>query len=737
MTDDAKPDDPPRDPQEAAHAERLSKRIKYFEHEAKDRNKRIRRNREYVNGEQHEDGEGGLVRTNLTASVVNTIQPAIYAKAPDVAVQPEERLDPAEYAGLRQFAKTMEMALSKLVIRDGQLKARGKECVRASLTATTGWVKVSYQKDVREDPQIRNRINDAQDNIQRIASLLKDTKDEGQCADYESKLFELRQQVNALNGQVEVTAAEGVVIDVVQPEHMLILDDSVKTIDEYTQASALAHGIYMTVRAYKAKFKADPPKKATRFKVDGDDDDKQAGAARKQIDPEDELVYVYEVWSKDDLTVYTLCKGATEYCRPPFQPQTLGEQWYCFFPLQLWRVNATLYARTLVDAIVELVDEYNTRRTAGASHRRKNWPVRLINKSAGLSNADVDRINGRSLGTDVIAVELDPTQPLQNQLGELAPIQYDPNMYDTSDILRDIEMVSGAQDAARGGIAVKKTATEAEIESQGMQSRTGDMLDAIEDWLAAILRYSAQLLLLNMTPEQIKRRFGESAVWPALAKKDLFELVAIQIRAGTTAKPNKMRERDQWLQFLPQMQDAVMKISELQANGQVDLAQALQKMLEETLRRFDERFSVEEFLPKDGEGGGGMMKAAQAKVQEIVAQAQQALDQQKQELEQRASELDRQQTEAQVSKIQADAAEQVRQAQAQVRDVQASAAATEAKTVQRETLAQIRELIADHKAEVAQMIAAGAQAQVEESTAELQQQIDGIVHANEDRPVFP
>lgn len=712
--------------QQKALCQKLQKRLKYFGSQHSDDVTRWKRNRRYVNGEEGEDGQAGLVRVNLIASVVNTIQPNIYAKAPEVSVQPEERITPSDYQGLRGFARTLELVLNRYAIRGGQLKARGKEAVRSSLTCTTGWVKVIYQQDKREDPLIRNRINDAQDNVLRIEQLLRETKDEGASVDYEAKMAELRQQISALEQQVEVTVSEGVVIDNVAAEHIRILDASVKSIDEYAQASAIAHGVYMTVAAYKAQFGGkEPPKKATRYSAGVDEDDGEPReSGRATMDEDDQLVLVWEIWSKDDLTVYTICQGAEEFCREPYQPATLGQVWYPFFPLQLWRVNGYLYARALVDNLIELVDEYNTRRTSAAEHRKKNTAVRLFNKAAGVTDAELDAINRRTDATEMIGVTVNTGEPLQNSLGSLPEIPYNPAMYDTGDILRDVEMVSGAQDASRGGVNQAKTATEAEIMAMGMQSRTSEQLDTIEDWLTSILTYAAQLLLLNLTPEQVRQRFGEGAVWPTLNKQDLFEQVMVQIRAGSTAKPNKMRERDQWLQFLPQLQQAIVQISDLQKAGNEDMADALIKVLDETLRRFDERMSIREFIPglaeegeEDGRGAAQkMMQQGQAKLQQMMQQAQAMLEERQKALDEAEREHERRATELQVKEIQFGANQEV---EGMRRAFDAKAKKLEAKELADSVVSKVTSLLDRHQQDMSARGLPVAPVVVDEVHAEL------------------
>jgi hypothetical protein len=588
--DEVRPE-PPKE--EQAHAKRLLKRIKAFESELKERAKGWEKAREYADGNPNEDGERGQVRVNLVGSILETVQPAIYAKAPEIAVTPDDRVSREQYTLYSGFAQTMQAAMNVYLVKDAKLKQRGKSAVRSSLTATVGWVKVVYQKVRSEDPLIRNRINDTQDNIERIKALIAETGAEGgECAEHEAKLFELNQQVEALNRQVEVVVSEGLVVDVLQPDDVIVLDASCRDIDEFMQASAIAHRIKMTVGAFKSQFGVEPPKSAKKYTINTGNTEGDAA----EMDDDDKIVHVYEVWSMSDLTVYTLCEGSSFYVREPYTPDSLGAQWYPFFGLQLRRVDGKKYPKSMVEQLIELQDEYNTRRTNASEHRKKNIPVRLLNKASGITDEEVTKIAGRSINTDVIGVTMDANTPLQNQLGHLPEIPYNPQMYDTSDIMRDIEMVGNTQDASRGAINKAKTATEAEIMSMGMQSRTSEALDVIEDWLTDIAIYSAQLLLQNVTAAQIAQRFGESAVWPELTKKEMFELVNIGIRAGSTSRPNKMRERDQWIRLLPIIQQAMEKVVMLNAQGMAGQANSVVKLLDETLKRFDEKLDAQELL---------------------------------------------------------------------------------------------------------------------------------------------
>jgi hypothetical protein len=99
-----------------------------------------------------------------------------------------------------------------------------------------------------------------------------------------------------------------------------------------------------------------------------------------------------------------------------------------------------------------------------------------------------------------------------------------------------------------------------------------------------------------MPEAMIKQHFGPESVWPTLTKKELFDMVNISIRAGSTSRPNKMRERDQWLQLMPIIQETMEKVMLAQAQGQAQVAEPMTALLDETLRRFDEKLSAKEIL---------------------------------------------------------------------------------------------------------------------------------------------
>lgn len=616
-----KPVDQQQD-QDKALAKKWGQRLsRALEAQTKDKTEeKLKKLRKYVRGQVGEDDQPGLVRTNIIHSNFAAILPQIYAKNPEIAVSPSEAADGQSYAWVKPFSQTLQAVLNRVFIKDGKLKKRAKSAIRSAMTTSAGWVKMAWQKDIKRDPLLENRIADTQDNLQRIRALISDVEDGDESrGELEAKEAELNQQLDALREQAEVSVSSGIVIDRVLTEDIFILDDTLYDFDGYEQADAIAHRVWMTTERYKETFGKDAPKTANRY----GSDKKERGSGGD--DGKVELVAVFEVWDRVSNSVYTLCAGADEWAREPYAPTVIGERFYPFFALAFNPVDGSAKPLSDTELLIELQDEYNTTRTNFAEHRKENLPVRVYRKGGDLTDADVKALSNRQSG-QWVGIEGNPDQPIEKDIAILQNPPVDPGTYDVSPILRDAEMVLGAGDAAKGTINKAKTATEAEIMAQGLQSRVAERQDVVEDWISEMAQYAAELCLQEMTLPQVQRIAGESASWPQLNKAQIFDLVSIDIRAGSTGKPNRNKEREQWAQMLPQIQQAVQTVMQLRQGGQNDMAETVIKLLEETLRRFDDRIDIEQFMPQKEEGESGQTTIPP----EIQQQMQQAQDQMQQ-----------------------------------------------------------------------------------------------------------
>lgn len=602
-------------------------------------------------------------RTNLVYSTLSSLIPNVYAKNPDISVSPSQAVSGERYAAVRKFGKTMEAVLTSQLVKGARLKKRAKACVRSAMTTSVGWSKVIYQRDVREDPLIRNRMNDVQDNIERLKATMKAIEDPDRHAEHDLKRAELEQQLKSLGGELEKVISEGLVIDHVLSEHVLILDRTVRAFDGYSQACAIAQLVFFTEEKYKETFDYEP-ENATRYPVPSID--KDSGNNSK----ENGLLCVAEIWSKDDNTVYTYCMGESDFCREPYQPKRVGKHWYPFFPLGFNLVDGQFYPMSDVELLEKLSDEYNETRTQLEDHRVDSRPVRVARAGGSLTPEDLEKIQNRE-NNEIIVLNGAGNTPLSQDIAEFSAVTFNPAVYDTSQIRGDMNLVSGSTDALQGGVLKAKTATEAEYLQAGLSGRVGERQDAIADWIADMAEYASQILLQELELPQVQRIAGDDAQWPKLTKDDALDQVSIEIRAGTLGKPDKGREQENWAKILPLIQQGMVQILELRQQGMNDMADAAVELLRETLRRFDERIDVDSFIPPaDKEDPqAAMMKMQQQLQQAQEAMAQQA-EQQKQEMDaERAKMADDRRRMAERAQIDKDRAEvAVRDAELRIRE---------------------------------------------------------------------
>jgi hypothetical protein len=170
-------------------------------------------------------------------------------------------------------------------------------------------------------------------------------------------------------------------------------------------------------------------------------------------------------------------------------------------------------------------------------------------------------------------------------------------IYDTSSIRSDIEWISGLGDAARGSVSRSKTATEANILQEGLSTRVNEKVDLLEEWLTDMSRFAAEILLQEMSPEMVLQEAGKNAFWPQLDKQTLYDKVNIEIRAGSTEKPDKNVEQMRWIEVMPIIMQNIDAIQMMRAQGIPDEFNPFINLVKETFKRFDERIDITKFIP--------------------------------------------------------------------------------------------------------------------------------------------
>lgn len=546
-------------------------------------------------------------RANLIQGTITGILPQIYARNPELSVTPTHK-----GKNLKLFCETLTKVTNRHLER-ADLKGRAKATVRAALTTSFGAIKLMYQRDIKEDPVIKSRIQDTQDNLQLIEGLLAECEDPTQQADMEAKKQELAIAMDALNERLEVVAAEGLVIDRILTDN-LIIDPSVCEFWDYKDAGWIAQIIPMMRSEAERKFNVKLDK-ATPYKPSAAADKKDGRLASGGSEQGDCQIAVVEVWDKATGNVLTLAEGCDFFLRQPYRPVGMGERWYPFFLLPFQLVDGEFIGPSLVDLTEKLQEEHNEARDRFNKHRDLAIPGWV---AAGDTNEKTLKNFAKSVSVEgfgeIVIVDTEG-KPL-NQV--VAPKQHppiDPMVYDTANVRYDWEQVTGLQDAARSTVVQPKTATEASIMNQALSGRVSEFRDQVEDWLSEISQCAAEMLLLELSRAQVERIMGphqekvepgpdgalmpkiEPAYdWPELSREDVFDMVEVKVRAGTTGQPDKAEQQEAWTKVLPVIKELVAAIVQARQAGLDD--EPFIAMLRVTLARFDERLEVEQFIPK-------------------------------------------------------------------------------------------------------------------------------------------
>jgi len=173
----------------------------------------------------------------------------------------------------------------------------------------------------------------------------------------------------------------------------------------------------------------------------------------------------------------------------------------------------------------------------------------------------------------------------------LFPISYnpvDPALYDTEIIRQELEMIWGIQEALSSTIRTVKTATEADIQQQGTESRLGYARDALDETLSDLAKHTAELAVSTsgLEPVQAQVLAGADALWVNVPDPRLLDtVVTVDIRAGSSGKPSTSLKQQQWSVLLPQLQQAALQIGQLRMCPPWEIAACIEQLVVETVRR--------------------------------------------------------------------------------------------------------------------------------------------------------
>lgn len=416
-------------------------------------------------------------------------------------------------------------------------KGQMKKLVRRAVTCAVGYVKIGFQRDIGRRPEVENKIADAAQQLAHIERLISEMK-EGDTLEYEAQAEELRLMLQTLEQQPMLVLREGLVFDFPSAT-AIIIDPACKHLRGLVGARWVAHEILMSPEDVKEIYKVDLKKNEyTCYNSKGMALQSSGAAWLDTSKDKDNLVCVWEIYDKNTGMVYSVADGYRDFLEEPSAPNVTLERFFPIYPLVFNDIEAEneLYPMSDVRMITPMQDEHNRSREGLREHRMAARPKYIAPKGL-IEEQDKENLKTHPAHA-VLEVNIAPGQKATDLIQPVPLVGVDPNLYITNHIMEDIQLVAGAQEAHFGGVA-GATATETSVAEGARMSSLQSNIDDLDDFFTEIARDAGQILMLEMSPEQVTEIVGPGAVWPQMGREMVAKEIYLKIRAGSSGRPNK------------------------------------------------------------------------------------------------------------------------------------------------------------------------------------------------------
>jgi hypothetical protein len=429
-------------------------------------------------------------------------------------------------------------------------KTMMKMTIRRAIVTGVGFVKLGFQRKLKMRPEMETRIADMSErlaNIERLAADLADDEVQQESAEAE----ELRLAIAALQQEPKLILREGLIFD--YPDSTaIIVDPKTRSLHGFLGADWVAQEYYLSVDdiqeiynvdvgyGYRAYARDD----VTSLGSDGMANFRNPNPTIPGLLPDGgiSLACVWEIYSRKDGIVYVVCDGYKDFLQEPVAPDVYNDDFWPWYPIIL---NETYHEREVfpksdIDLLKDMQLELNRARQGLREHRRANRPKIAV--AAGiLEEEDKDKLRNHPANALLELNALSPGQKIEDVLQPIKMPAIDPALYETSSTFEDLLRVLG-QDQASMGDSQDVTATESAVADASRHTDLRSVIDDQDDLLTQIAQAAGKILMLNVSAQTVQEVVGPGAVWPELTKEDVAKNIYLEVKAGSTGRPNRQQE---------------------------------------------------------------------------------------------------------------------------------------------------------------------------------------------------
>jgi hypothetical protein len=466
------------------------------------------------------------------------VDPNAAALLADVQQAKEKR------AMMERIGKTVQILFNYFITeQEPNFKTQMKQLIRRVRTCGIGYVELGFQRVMERDPTIMSQIVDLQSQIDRIDALIAEIG-EGNLDPDSPKIADLRVTMETLQKKQWVIIREGLVFDFPRATEIIIDPDTIQ-IKGWIGTNWTARETYMTPEKVRAKYKVDIGSKFKGYRAikggegyKARDEGSMMGADAKKKD----LVCVWRVQDKESGSEFVIADGYCDWLKPPAPPNVDIEPFFTTFPLSFndSEDEEEVYPVSDVELLWPAQDEYNRARQGLREHRRANRP-KYLTRTGGLTEGDKEKLENHPANAIIELDGLQPGQDPETLLKAHKPAPIDPALYEVDSVFNDTLRTTGNQEANLGGTA-GDTATETSVAEASRTVVVASGVDDLDDLLSALAKYSSVVMLLNMSLQTVQKIVGPGAVWPEMSAEEIVGEVYLDIKAGSSGRPNQTQD---------------------------------------------------------------------------------------------------------------------------------------------------------------------------------------------------
>lgn len=491
---------------------------------------------------------------------------------------------------LDRIGKTMSVLFAQAMREQKPVdfKTGMKQCVRRACTTGVGYVELGFQRQTGPRPGLTEQLADARQRLDHLTALAEDVA-EGEIEADDPEMAELQASVMALQAEPEIVLREGLVFDFPQSTKV-IPDKLTKQLIGFVGARHLTVEYIFTCDQVEELFGVDLGKKYTGYTADGV---LPGVASANMVRPDNEdasdaypssngdLVCVWKHYDKTSGLCYYVADGYDKFLRPAAAPDVFVEDFWPVYALTFNAIESEdeLFPPSDVFLMTDQQVEYNKARQGQAEHRYAARP-RWVYQNGALEDGDIEAFVQQKPFT-AQGLNLPQGAKVGDILQAIPVPGVDPNLYETGQIFSDIQLTVGTNEAQMGGVA-QATATESAIAASSIKSSDNASIDDLDGFLSIVARGGGQILLKEMSEEQVKAIAGPGALWPQATLSEITAELYLEVEAGSSGKPNQAVETQNFKELAP----LLMQIPGVKPDA----------LAREGIKRLDDRLDLTEFV---------------------------------------------------------------------------------------------------------------------------------------------